>query len=679
MDQTPPSTPQIGAPIPKRVICLIGASFVVLAIAILAIQLVWARYHLLQGASSLNAALGAVKSPAALQSTVTFDMARVHLEEAQTSFARANSDLDLASPLLPVLSSLPRFGPVVKAAPAISDAGYYATTGALNLVEGALPLWATLGQSHTGSPLAKISATLPSGSPEFAAAESNAAKALQQLNTVPPDLKYGSVRSDLSKLRRDLPKLETAGEWLQLLPQVLGQFGRERYLFCWENSAEIRPTGGFIGAVDLLTARKGQITRHFSGSIIEGKHPAKVPLPVPEALTTHETTWIFRDSNVSPNFPLTARLERWFYHRDTRSPVDGVVDFLDQGVPELLTATGPIHLKAYNVTLTARNAQALANRFASAAPHPRGPETLKEAGSLDTFRKQFLGFEFAAIIRRLESLPVSRWGTLAQAISQMVQQKDILLWSPSTHVERAIEASNASGTLKYVPGDFLDVVDDNRSYNKIGPYIHETASYSADLVPHDWIDSTLTIRYHLTRSPSWVEGVGPGLGALGSKHEFRDFIRVFVPPGAVVQSVPGLKQAAPYGFVGRSLSGQTAYGLTQIAGWFTMRPNTTKTLRISYATPANDLAYDHFRQYRLTVIHQPGSRLQGVAVHVTGIGSLKIGRKGHGYASFLKLSSNRTVQMAIRGESAPNLLTLTPPSRSDPFIPLSDLAGFSKR
>ena len=665
--------------VPKRVVAFICGAFLLLAVLIAAIQMVWARHHLLAGAANLNAAITTVKSPAELENPVARNRAIRDLRLARSDFARARSDLAVLAPVLASLDGLPRYGSVLAAAAPASASAYFATSSALDIVGGAHRLWPALNH-HRRPLLVRLASALRGSSTDFAQAQSDAAQGISSLIGVPAKLSYQGLQSDIAKLRRDLPRLRAAAAWLQLMPTILGQAGRQRYLFCWENSTEIRPSGGFLGAVDLVSLRHGAMTKRFSGSAIEAYRRPVVRLPIPEAVTTLETNWIFRDSNVSPNFPLSARLERWFYQKDTGVAASGVVDFVDQGVPDLLSATGPIYLKQYHLAVNSHNAVALANRFASVNPVPyRGPRPPGTAGNLDTYRKQFLGFEFAAILHRLQSLPASRWAALGRAMELAIQRKDILIWSPNPKVEHAITLSGADGSIHHAPGDFLYVVDDNRSYNKIGPYVHESARYEADLVQGGWVDSTLTLKYHLDPSPDWVEGFGPGLGALGNKHQFRDFVRVLVPPGAVVQPVPGLDQALPLGFVGRSEAGLSAYGLTQISGWFTMNPGQTKTIRISYEVPANDFSFDHFRRYQLTVVRQPGTRLGGISVRIQAVGGVRLehaaGRLMSFYRTWLPLTGDRSLSLRTQGVGQPNLVVSPPVNGSDPLIPTKYLPG----
>lgn len=663
----------------KAVVAGIAASFVVLVILIGVVQLVWARHNLSAGAADLNAAIDAVKSPAVLKDPAARSSAIADLRAARREFALARGNLDLWSLLLPRLDGLPKYGPQLAAASPAAATAYFATSSALDIMDGGAGLWAALDNPRRAPITRTLATTLTGGVSKFRQAASDAEQAMSYLGGVPSRLGSVNLNRDIAKLRRDVPRLRSAGMWLSVLPDILGESSPRRYLFAWENSAEIRPAGGFLGAVDLVTLRHGMMRRHFSGSQIEPGRPPLIRLPIPEALTTVETTWLFRDSNVSPSFPLTARLERWFYGKDTGRWVNGVIDFVDQGVPDVLSATGPIYLPQYKITVNAGNAIRLANHFASVNPVAyRGPVAYRRLRNLDTYRKQFLGYEFAAILRRIQTLPANRWAALGQAMATAIGRHDILLWDQSPGVEQAVTSSGADGRLKPANGDFLAIVDDNRSYNKIGPYVQESAAYTVDVVRDLWLDSSLTLRYHLNPSPSWMEGFGPGLGTLGDKHVFRDFVRVFVPAGAVVQPVAELNQAAPSNLQGRNLIGRSGYGLTQITGWFDLRPGQTKTLRIKYGVPANALRYGHFRQYRLTVRRQPGTVLRGMSVRIRAVGGVRL-RFGAAtstiYRKWLNLSGDQTLTLGLKSGGSPNIVPIAPPTNSDPFIPTGSMPG----
>lgn len=156
-----------------------------------------------------------------------------------------------------------------------------------------------------------------------------------------PETGNETLIRESARLGRDIPLLRRAGGWLGLAPEILGEQRPSYYLVAWQDPAELRATGGFIGAADFIELRRGSISSRFTGSALSHEI-ASVPPPLPEARYTPETRWVFRDSNWSPDFPVSARLERWFYGEDTGRWADGVLDFVDSGVSEILHATGPL-------------------------------------------------------------------------------------------------------------------------------------------------------------------------------------------------------------------------------------------------------------------------------------------------------------------------------------------------
>jgi Protein of unknown function (DUF4012) len=649
-----------------------------------AAQLLWARHHMVMGANDLNIALADTRLPGDLSNATVRNKATADLAAAKSEFAAARGDLDFWAPLLSRLGAVPRYGPQLAAASPAAASAYFATSSALDIDKGVSSVWPLLifpppGRTLTGV----LYRTLVQNHKDFSDAAVSANQGLSTIAAVPAETGSGTLDRAAAKLRSDLPQLRATGIWLSVAPILLGQTGNQRYLFCWQNAQQIRASGGIIKAAELVTARRGTLADHFTSSML--RHERYFPhLPAPEAFTTLERSWLFRDSNISPDFPTSARLERWFWHLDTGEWVNGAVDFDDQAISDVLQATGPVYLPAYHVSATAANARTLAQHFTgSGSAVYRGPQKLRPGESMDTYRKQFLGYEFDAIIASLQSLPSNRLAALGSAMSRAILRHDILLWSDSPSIERAIEASGASGRLKAAPGDLLYIVDDNRSYNDIGRYLDQSASYRANILPNLWIDSTLTIRYRLRPSPVWVEGQGPCAGRCGNKHDFRDVVRVLVPPGAIVQRTDGLERLSPPGRTRAARAPSRvvrAYGLTQISGWFQMSPGQIRTISITYRIPPNDFAFGDFKQYRLTILRQPGTRLTAVAVAIQGTDGVQINLPDGAVASaryhaLVGLDRDQELDVGLVGAGKPDLVRMSARAVRDPNIPWKYLRG----
>ncbi|MBV9279113.1 MAG: DUF4012 domain-containing protein, partial [Chloroflexi bacterium] len=408
---------------------------------------------------------------------------------------------------------------------AASRGGPYATRSMSRRGRGA-PVSGRVAAKAGRPLLARLAAALQAGHDQFLAAGEDADRAARALRLLPRHSGNATLDRAAARLRRQLPLLRQASFWLSLAPRLLGAGRPARYLLAWQNPAELRATGGFIGASNFITIRDGQISNHFVGRAPPHEIRSAL-LPLPEAMYTNETYWIFADSNWSPNFPLSARLERWFYGEDTGLWADAVIDMVDTATPEVLGAAGPIYLPEYRLWVDASNLNALAQRYVNGrywGPAQRGAPP-------DTLRKQFLAATLKALLHRIQTLPPDRWPAMLSVLRRLVARGDILLYHRDPATEAAIRDSGADGGLGYSGGDFLYVVDDNRSYNKLNPYVRETASYQVRILPDLEMEDILTLHYHVDPSPANLEGYGPAYGEWGSKHDYQDFLRVYVPPG----------------------------------------------------------------------------------------------------------------------------------------------------
>ena len=635
--------------IPLAVFLAAGALALVMAAVL---QLWTARQHVLQGSRDLHAAAGVLRAPLSLRDAAVRRRVRASLVLAQLEFASARTELGPSAPLLDHLGWVPAVGGRLASASPAADAAYYSTGAALHLADGLSAVWPAAVDHTSGKPLLeRLALALQQGHAEFGAAQQDANGAARALAVLPSQSGDRTLERESARLRRDLPLLQQASTWLGLAPALMGARQPSHYLFAWENPAELRATGGFLGASEFLTVSDGHIAGHFVGRA-PPHEITSVLVPLPEALYTNETYWILCDSNWSPDFPLTARLERWFYGEDTGRWADGVIDFVDTATPDILRAVGPVYLPEYRRWVDAANVVALANHYVNGRYW--GP--LQHGALADTLRKQFFHDAMRAVLRRVQTMPLHRWPLLGASLDGAVTRGDIVLYHRRPAVEAAIKAMGADGRILHPAGDFLYIVDDNRSYSKLNPYVRESASYQVRIQPGGWLDATLTLRYHVNQSPASLEGFGPAYGQIGTKHDYQDFLRVYVPPGAVLRRTWGLDRWAP----------ASAYGLTQLAGRLLVRQGHSLTVRIAYRLPPSVLAASNFTSYHLTIQRQPGANLTRLQVRVRA--------PGQRFQADLPLQRYTYLRLALRSAIPPTSVPLLAraPS-SDPYVPFDYL------
>ncbi|MBV9278711.1 MAG: DUF4012 domain-containing protein, partial [Chloroflexi bacterium] len=575
----------------------IPVAVLLLVAALASFQLLSARRHLIRGVQEVRSAREALTLSALWHDAAARGRTRATLLRALGEFSAAQADLRPWAPLIGRLGSVPVVGSQLAAAAPAADAALYTTRATVGLLDGLSPLWPALAAHRPGGvSLARVAPALQAGHAGFLRARSDADRAAVALRRLPGRSGNATLDAAAAELRRELPTLRGTATWLAAAPTVLGVDRPSHYLVLLQNPAELRATGGFIGAADYVTLQRGSLHSTFSTSALPHEI-ASVPTPLPEALYTPEGPWIFRDSNWSPDFPLSARLARWFYGEDTGRWADGVIGVVDTAVVPILGATGPVYVPSYHAWVDAANVDALAERYVHGHLY---------SGPAGSFPKEFLADVMAALLRRIQSLPADRFPALGSALSAEVRRRDIMLYDPRPAVRSAIAGARADGRLAPEPGDFLFVVDDNRSYSKLNPYVHEQATYRVVIRPDLRLDSTLTIRYYVAPSPPDLDGVGPGYGLFGNKHDYQNFLRVYVPAGARLLGMSGLAPWAP----------APAYGLTQFAGRLLVRAGQTRTVTIRYRIPANALGAEKFRRYLLTVRRLPGGNLRSITLAI---------------------------------------------------------------
>ena len=168
----------------------------------------------------------------------------------------------------------------------------------------------------------------------------------------------GGVQRLHDVLDRATPEIDALGNAVRLLPAMLGADGPRDYLLVAQNPAELRSTGGLIGAVALIHADDGAISlqRQAAGTSIGPwtSSVADVPLST-EGLYGPLVGRYLQDANLTPDFPLAAATASRMWTTSFGGTVDGVIAVDPVVLSGLLKATGPVTL-ATGDRLTSSNA-----------------------------------------------------------------------------------------------------------------------------------------------------------------------------------------------------------------------------------------------------------------------------------------------------------------------------------
>lgn len=160
--------------------------------------------------------------------------------------------------------------------------------------------------------------------------------------------------NQLQDQRKVLASLEQIQPFLQVF---LGEQGKRNYLVLLQNELELKPTGGTIHAIGLLTFEKGILTNFqvLDTASLTTQLKGEVAAPTDFKAITGQTVWQLKDANWNPDFPETAQQAAWFLEKSTGKKVDGVIAMNLHVLKQLIVAGGPIALPEYNEIITDRN------------------------------------------------------------------------------------------------------------------------------------------------------------------------------------------------------------------------------------------------------------------------------------------------------------------------------------
>ncbi|KAA0205491.1 DUF4012 domain-containing protein [Candidatus Uhrbacteria bacterium] len=424
-------------------------------------------------------------------------------------------------------------------------------------------------------------------------------EANEALAGVRPDALPEAERAKAAEAARLLGTVREAVRELRAITDLLmaaaGDEHRRSYLLIFQNPTELRPTGGFMGSIALLTLDRGEIKSLEvpGGGPYDLKGELKERVRPPDPLRLVASRWEFQDANWFPDFPTAAEKIRWFWSKSGQPSIDGVVAVNLRLLERLLEVTGSVELPAYGKTITAENVWI----------------EMQKAVELEYDReenkpKKIVGDLMAELLGRLKTAGRDDWMKLIALGTESLESKDMQIWLVRDEEEAMVERFGWNGSFKETPGDSLAVIGANIAGQKSDRMIRETVEHLAEIQPDGSIMDTVRI----TRTHTGTKG------DLFSGVNNVTYLRVYVPEGSELLSAEGFSpppadlfkhpldtddvdadleaveskpRVLPGGVKATDEFGRTAFG-----GWVQLEPGETRVTEFRYRLPftAQDLA-----------------------------------------------------------------------------------------
>ncbi len=239
----------------------------------------------------------------------------------------------------------------------------------------------------------------------------------------------------------------------------------KKYLLVFQNTDEIRATGGFIGSYAVLDFAQADFTQLEIRDIYDpsGISPS-LPAPVGHDLYLSENQGLkLHDANWNPEFSASAQDILWFFARieDDPQTYDGVIAINFSTVEKLVSLLGEIYLPDEKVFVEASDLATLLR--SNRADFFAGSK--QKEHELDSFK--------TALLLKIQSLSKSEFLTVAKQLLNQGLWREVQFFATDEVVEKQLVELGVAGELyAYQPNElFIFPVESNVGINKANRWL----------------------------------------------------------------------------------------------------------------------------------------------------------------------------------------------------------------
>ncbi|MFL5698862.1 MAG: DUF4012 domain-containing protein [Ktedonobacteraceae bacterium] len=381
-----------------------------------------------------------------------------------------------------------------------------------------------------------------------------------------------SQKTQLASLLPLLPKAQDmivqAQGLVGLVTWLLGVGQPRRFLIQTMDRAELRPGGGFTGQYGIVQIQDGRVTPPSLTDVTlldYAGNGTAIGRRAPNGYSwMNFGNWGIRDSNLSGDFPTTARMTMQLFQDEGGGPVDGDIAFTPSLIGHILDVTGPIKVPGYNETITSKNLEERLHYYqqdySAIAREKQISGNYSKSG-----RKAFTSTLGKILLDRVRHLPVKQLMEVVKGAIKDIQSHDLQIYFTNPAVEGWLVQHGYSGsTDTFSKQDGFTVVQANISISKASQYVHTTEHDDVTLDAQGGAKHNLTITLNYQQK-------GPVYGY----DTYADYIRIYAPQNAQFISgdgfdsghalcTPGTPKPSP----GSKGSPPTTSGCGQYNGYF---------------------------------------------------------------------------------------------------------------
>jgi len=386
------------------------------------------------------------------------------------------------------------------------------------------------------------------------------------------DVDFGS--DEINRYKTTLPKIVKLNEILLAVSKdaenVFGYNEPSKILVLFQNQAEIRPTGGFIGSYGVIEVSRGKI---ISIKIDDIYNPdgqvdvKKINFPAPENIrkALGENKLYIRNANYISDFPTSAELISKLFLQSTGEKFDTVIAIDSSFIQSYLEQFGGIYLNSYEEEINSNNFTERA-QFHSEFNYKEG---ISE-------KKSFLTNLGSKILEKFFEFNSADLVKFSDSVYGLLESKNIQISSKYPNMSKTLKNLAWDGSLIQTNQDYLKIVNSNLGGNKVNyltknKYKYEVLSMTRDGILRARLTATYT---NDAKTKAWPYG------------SFINYFKIITQNGVKLTgakiSVDG-KEDNIFSKIKSSIEGN----YQTFEGDIGIEPQKTATMTIEYDLPAN--------------------------------------------------------------------------------------------
>jgi nucleoside-diphosphate-sugar epimerase len=405
----------------------------------------------------------------------------------------------------------------------------------------------------------------------------------------------GKIKPEVNSYKNYLQyfknSLNMASGLISDLPGIVGAGGTKNYIVWFQNSNEIRPTGGFIGSYGILKMENGKLKEividdiyNPDGQIDLRNIVTSPPQPIIDYLS--ENKMHLRNSNWNPDFTKAATEFDDLYFKVTGEKIDGYIAVDLFFVKSLLKVAGPVFLAAYNEEINADNLYER-TQFHSDFNYQNGSDQ----------KRSFLTILGSKLLEKLFTMPKEKFPLLLGELDSSLKQKHFLVYFMNNQFNAFLKGKGWDGGLAETDGDYLYVVNSNLGGTKANYYVKNKMSYEISSMTRDGL---LRANLYLDYSHTGKDSAWPG-------GPYKNYLRVLSQNGSKLTGAKIIREGVAEEDIFKTVVISKEGNFNSFELGFTLDPSKSVRVVLSYDLPQNLSITKEAVDYSLYWQKQPGT------------------------------------------------------------------------